>query len=118
MINDFLNKVKVYVKIFNVYGITQYPDSKDYIIVLHLEEYVKEFLNEIKAYSMNNLNGEIKKQFKEAEEYRKINFSSIEINQSTTHPQASNISRLLNPFTEDLSKCDNDSECLDCSITD
>uniref|UniRef100_U9SZ62 Protein kinase domain-containing protein n=1 Tax=Rhizophagus irregularis (strain DAOM 181602 / DAOM 197198 / MUCL 43194) TaxID=747089 RepID=U9SZ62_RHIID len=65
-----------------------------------------------------SLNDEIKKQFKEAEEYRKINISSIEINQSTTHPQASNISRLLNPFTKDLPKCDNDSECLDCSIAD
>ncbi|GET65219.1 kinase-like domain-containing protein [Rhizophagus irregularis DAOM 181602=DAOM 197198] len=286
MINDFLNKVKVYVKIFNVYGITQYPDSKDYAMVLHQEECVKsycetcieeytdmkhkwceggfakvysaewkngplhydkewkrgsckkvalkclnksqnkteEFLNEIKAYSMNkyvlqyakggNFNGwinkcykdfdwnnklrtlhniifglttgrqpfsdrahdkllaldicngirpklneleapkcyvglmkrcwdsapdnrpdaievvniiysyyissnaEISKQFKEAEEYRKINISSIEINQSTTHPQASNISRLLNPFMKDLPKCDNDSECLDCSIAD
>ncbi|GET65190.1 kinase-like domain-containing protein [Rhizophagus irregularis DAOM 181602=DAOM 197198] len=76
-------------------------------------------------YSYNfGLNSEIKKQFKEAEEYRKVNISSIssiEINQSTTHPQASNISRLLNPFTKDLSKCDNNddhSECLDCSIAD
>ncbi|GBC14475.2 kinase-like domain-containing protein [Rhizophagus irregularis DAOM 181602=DAOM 197198] len=59
-----------------------------------------------------SLNDEIKKQFTEAEEYRKINISSIEINQ-TTHPQASNISRLLNPFTEDLP-----SECLDCLIAD
>ncbi|CAB5383656.1 unnamed protein product [Rhizophagus irregularis] len=68
-----------------------------------------------------SLNGEIRKQFKEAEEYRKINISSIEINHSTTHPQASNISRLLNPFTKDLPKCDNNddhSECLDCSISD
>ncbi|PKB93325.1 kinase-like protein [Rhizophagus irregularis] len=73
-------------------------------------------------YSYNfGLNSEIKKQFKEAEEYRKANISSIEINQSTTHPQASNISRLLNPFTKDLPKCDNHddySECLDCTIAD
>ncbi|CAB4444291.1 unnamed protein product [Rhizophagus irregularis] len=73
-------------------------------------------------YSYNfGLNSEIKKQFKEAEEYRKANISSIEINQSTTHPQASNISRLLNPFTKDLPKCDNQddhSECLDCTIAD
>ncbi|CAB5388481.1 unnamed protein product [Rhizophagus irregularis] len=73
-------------------------------------------------YSYNfGLNGEIKKQFKEAEEYRKVNISSIEINQSITHSQASNISRLLNPFTKDLPKCDNNddhSECLDCSIAD
>ncbi|GBB88067.1 hypothetical protein RclHR1_01460017 [Rhizophagus clarus] len=73
-------------------------------------------------YSYNfNLNGEIEKQFKEAEEYRKANISSIKIIQSNTHPQAINISRLLNPFTKDLPKYDNDdnpSECLDCAITD
>ncbi|CAB4426149.1 unnamed protein product [Rhizophagus irregularis] len=78
-------------------------------------------------YSYNfGLNSEIKKQFKEAEEYRKVNISSIssiEINQSTTHPQASNISQLLNPFTKDLPKCDNNddhsySDCLDCVIDD
>ncbi|CAB5369351.1 unnamed protein product [Rhizophagus irregularis] len=67
-----------------------------------------------------SLNGEIKEQFKEAEEYRKENILSIGINRSSTHPQAINISRLLNPFTKDLPKCDkNDdhSECLDCAIT-
>ncbi|PKC57143.1 hypothetical protein RhiirA1_472955 [Rhizophagus irregularis] len=71
-------------------------------------------------YSYNfGLNGEIKKQFKKAEKYRKVNISSIEIDQSITHPQASNISRLLNPFTKDLPKCDDDhSECFDCSIAD
>ncbi|POG64934.1 kinase-like domain-containing protein [Rhizophagus irregularis DAOM 181602=DAOM 197198] len=76
-----------------------------------------EVVNIIYSYYISS-NAEISKQFKEAEEYRKINISSIEINQSTTHPQASNISRLLNPFMKDLPKCDNDSECLDCSIAD
>ncbi|POG64936.1 kinase-like domain-containing protein [Rhizophagus irregularis DAOM 181602=DAOM 197198] len=79
-----------------------------------------EIIDIIYSYNLG-LNGEINKQFKEAEEYRKVNISSIEINQSTTHPQASNISRLLNPFTKDLPKCDNNddhSECLDCSIAD
>ncbi|GBB89573.1 hypothetical protein RclHR1_01630011 [Rhizophagus clarus] len=70
-------------------------------------------------YSYNlSPNNEIKKQFKEAEEYRKANVSSIEISQSATHPQAIYISRLLNPFTEDLPKYDDNdhSECLDCAI--
>jgi serine/threonine protein kinase len=59
---------------------------------------------------------DIKKQFEEAEEFRKANISSTVINQSTTHPQATNTSRLLNPFTKDLLKCDEHSECLDCAI--
>ena len=46
----------------------------------------------------------LKKQFKEAEEYRKTNLSSIKNNKLTTHPQAIYTSRLLNPFTEDLPK--------------
>ncbi|GES79574.1 kinase-like domain-containing protein [Rhizophagus clarus] len=67
-------------------------------------------------YSYNfSLNEEIKKQFEEAEEYRKANLLPIEIIQSATHPQAINTSRLLNPY---LPKCDNNvnSECLDCTI--
>jgi serine/threonine protein kinase len=74
---------------------------------------------EIENIIYSYLNSDIKKQFEEAEEYRKENISSIEINQSATHPQAINISRLLNPFTKDLPKCDNEedrSECLDCAI--
>src|SRR2546423_831671 len=46
--------------------------------------------------------GEVEKQFKEAEEYRKANLSYYESNQSSTHPQAIYVSRLLNCFTEDL----------------
>ncbi|CAB5363446.1 unnamed protein product [Rhizophagus irregularis] len=49
---------------------------------------------------------EIKKQFEEAEEYRKANFINIKNNRSTIHPQACYTSRLLNPFTKELSKCD------------
>src|SRR5204862_310353 len=56
---------------------------------------------------------EIEKLFKEAEEYRKANVSSVENNQQTTHPQAVYTSRLLNQFTKDLP-----TECLDCSIPD
>ena len=62
---------------------------------------------------------EIEKQFKEAEEYRKTNISSNKNNQTITHPQAIYISRLLNSFTKDLPKYDdNNSECLDCAIID
>ena len=58
-----------------------------------------------------------KREFEEAEKYRKVNPSLIENNQSTTHPQAIYISRLLNSFTKDLPKYDdNNSECLDCEI--
>src|SRR5581483_4374037 len=49
-------------------------------------------------------NYEIENQFKEAEEYRKANLSSIKNNKLTTHPQAIYTSRLLNPFTKDLPK--------------
>ncbi|GES97593.1 kinase-like domain-containing protein [Rhizophagus clarus] len=63
-----------------------------------------EIENIIYSYSFN-LNGEIKKQFEEAEKYRKANPSSIKIRiQSMMHPQAYT-SRLLNY-----------SECLDCTI--
>src|SRR3954454_4959458 len=45
--------------------------------------------------------------FEEAYEYKKANLSTIENNQSATHPQAIYTSRLLNPYTKDLSKYDN-----------
>ncbi len=63
---------------------------------------------------------EIEEQFREAEEYRKANISHHENNQTATNPQAIYISRLLNSFTKDLPKYDDDNntECLDCAITD
>ncbi|POG77017.1 kinase-like domain-containing protein [Rhizophagus irregularis DAOM 181602=DAOM 197198] len=58
----------------------------------------------------------IGKQFEEAEEYRKANLLSVKNSKLTTqHPQAYYTSRLLNPFTKDLS---NDTDCLDCMIDD
>ncbi|GBC20613.2 kinase-like domain-containing protein [Rhizophagus irregularis DAOM 181602=DAOM 197198] len=53
-------------------------------------------------------NEEIKIQFEKAEEYRKTNLISIKDNRSTTHPQAFYTSRLLNPFTKEVSKYDDD----------
>ncbi|GES95559.1 kinase-like domain-containing protein [Rhizophagus clarus] len=67
---------------------------------------------------------EIKKQINEAEEYRKAHISIISSteNESTNHPQASNVSQILNPYTENLIIYDsknNDnlkSDCLECEI--
>ncbi|RIA85981.1 kinase-like domain-containing protein [Glomus cerebriforme] len=57
---------------------------------------------------------EIKDQFREAEEYRKNHLTSFKKNvQSTTHPQAIYTSRLLNPFTKDLSDIDDSSIKID-----
>ncbi|POG59453.1 kinase-like domain-containing protein [Rhizophagus irregularis DAOM 181602=DAOM 197198] len=58
---------------------------------------------------------EIGMQFKKAEEYREANSISTKNYQITTHPQAIYISRLLNSFTKDLPKYDDDdhSQCLD-----
>ncbi|CAB5367079.1 unnamed protein product [Rhizophagus irregularis] len=53
-------------------------------------------------------NEEIEIQFREAEEYRRANLSSTENYQIVTHPQAIYRFRLLNPFTEDLPKYDDD----------
>uniref|UniRef100_U9UPC4 Serine-threonine/tyrosine-protein kinase catalytic domain-containing protein n=1 Tax=Rhizophagus irregularis (strain DAOM 181602 / DAOM 197198 / MUCL 43194) TaxID=747089 RepID=U9UPC4_RHIID len=67
-------------------------------------------VDEVFAYSSLGIFEEFNKQIKEADEYRKTNFLSIENSQSI-HPQAYYTSRLLNPFTKDLS---NDyTDCLD-----
>ncbi|CAB4399573.1 unnamed protein product [Rhizophagus irregularis] len=49
-----------------------------------------------------NYNYETKKEFDEAEEYRKANLSSVKNNPSTTHPQAIYTSRILNSYTKDI----------------
>ncbi|CAB4440461.1 unnamed protein product [Rhizophagus irregularis] len=49
----------------------------------------------------------IEEQFKETQDSRKENLSSIKINQLPTHKQAIYTSRLLNPFTKSLTKYDN-----------
>jgi serine/threonine protein kinase len=64
-------------------------------------------------YSITLKNSEIK----EAENYRILHFSSLmENRQTATHSQAIYTSRLLNPYTENLSKENGNSECLDCAI--
>ncbi|EXX62724.1 Ssk2p [Rhizophagus irregularis DAOM 197198w] len=69
------------------------PDKRPNAI--EIEELIKLFCSD--------KNEEFKKQFEEAEEYRKANPSSIKSNQLITHPQACYTSRLLNPYTKDLS---------------
>ncbi|POG65484.1 kinase-like domain-containing protein, partial [Rhizophagus irregularis DAOM 181602=DAOM 197198] len=61
-------------------------------------------------------NKEIEVQFNEAEKYRKSNLTSVKNYQAATHPQAIYVSRLLNPFTKDLPKYNDNSECLDCKV--
>ncbi|UZO17122.1 uncharacterized protein OCT59_008483 [Rhizophagus irregularis] len=80
------------------------PENRPNVIELNLSLF---------CITINNL--EIKK----AENYRNLHLSSLmENRQTTTHPQAIYTSRLLNPFTKDLPKYDNNSECLDCAILD
>uniref|UniRef100_U9TLZ5 Uncharacterized protein n=1 Tax=Rhizophagus irregularis (strain DAOM 181602 / DAOM 197198 / MUCL 43194) TaxID=747089 RepID=U9TLZ5_RHIID len=56
---------------------------------------------------------EIEKQFKEAEEYRRS--KPIAFGEST-HPQAIYKSRLLNPFTKNIPKFDNNTVILQSYI--
>ena len=55
-------------------------------------------------YDSHDSNNEIKQQFEAYIKYRKANLSFIENNQTTLHPEAMYTSRLLNPYTKDLSK--------------
>ncbi|GBC11583.2 kinase-like domain-containing protein [Rhizophagus irregularis DAOM 181602=DAOM 197198] len=104
--SEFLNEAKLYSiknykdyydenKILKIYGISQNPDTKEYIIVL---DYAKGIEKEQQHYEME-------KQFKEAEEYRKLHLTSFD--RLVTHPQAIYASRLLNPFTNNIPKYDN-----------
>ena len=67
-----------------------------------------------RSYAFGNDDDKVKKQFIEAEEYRKASPPSVK-SKETIHPQAIYTSRLLNTFTEDLSK-NHRSGCLDCEI--
>ncbi|CAB5388455.1 unnamed protein product [Rhizophagus irregularis] len=57
-------------------------------------------------------------QFDETEKYRKENFLSIKNNQLITHTQAIYTSRLLNPFTKNLSKYNDNINNNTVEITD
>ncbi|UZO17260.1 uncharacterized protein OCT59_008621 [Rhizophagus irregularis] len=170
--NELLNEVEAYStkmalsnsKIMNIYGISQDPNTKNYIVVLHYAEggsfnnwlninenykyfnwkdkmqilrYIASGLRELHRKqicwdlnpenrpNINELDHSLsliannKLEIEKAEEYRKLHLSSLKGDrQITTHPQAIYTSRLLNPFTENLPKYNDDnSECLDCAIT-
>ena len=55
---------------------------------------------------------------KEAEDFREKNSLSVKNSQITTHPQAIYTSRLLNPFTKDLSKYNDNMDNCTAEITD
>ena len=59
---------------------------------------------------------EIKKQFEEVKNYDKLHFSSYR--EYITHPQAIYTSRLLNPFTKDLPKFDDNIDNNTAEFTD
>ncbi|UZO08933.1 uncharacterized protein OCT59_029176 [Rhizophagus irregularis] len=61
---------------------------------------------------------EIEKQFNKTQEYRKENFLSIKNNQLTSHTQAIYTSRLLNSFTKDLPKYEDNFNSNTVEITD
>ncbi|GES75063.1 kinase-like domain-containing protein [Rhizophagus clarus] len=91
-----------------IYGVMPYvaPEvlRENRPIASEIEELIKLISNAIDGSTGKTLFSIVfKKQFEEAEEYRKANILSIENDQSTTHPQACYTSRLLNPFTKDLS---------------
>ncbi|CAB4400563.1 unnamed protein product [Rhizophagus irregularis] len=134
--DEFLNKVKRYAinsvdnsgKILKVYGLTQNPNTKEYVLVLQYAEDVglygdagntdetkiygvmpyvapevlrgKSHIQQSDIYSFDDdeIDNEIEAQFTEAETYRKSN----KFIQSNIHHQAIYMSRLLNSHVKDL----------------
>ncbi|GET64903.1 kinase-like domain-containing protein [Rhizophagus irregularis DAOM 181602=DAOM 197198] len=85
---------------------------------------IKELID-LFGYSLNQyyimkqqIHHEIEKQFNETQEYRKENFLSIKNNQLTTHTQAIYTSRLLNPFTKNLLKYNDNINSNTVEVTD
>ncbi|GBB83460.1 hypothetical protein RclHR1_01020001 [Rhizophagus clarus] len=76
---------------------------------LEIKDVIKLFYNSLDQnfQKKEQQHYEIEKQFNETQEYRKANFCSIKNDQTITHTQAIYSSRLLNPFTKNLSKYDN-----------
>ena len=101
------------------------PDNRPNSI--EIQELISSFNNSLNQESViyqdfkekeKKENHEIEKQFKEAQEYRKANPISINNDQLTTHPQAIYTSRLLNPFTKNLPKYDDNTDSNTAEITD
>ncbi|CAB5389626.1 unnamed protein product [Rhizophagus irregularis] len=75
---------------------------------------IKELIGSFNRYS----NNKIRNQFDETREYRDEMFKLIKNNQLTTHAQAIYTSRLLNPFTTNLSKYNDNINNNTVEITD
>ncbi|RIA93125.1 hypothetical protein C1645_819749 [Glomus cerebriforme] len=85
---------------------------------IEIEESIKLFYNSYCSTSTDHERYKIEMQFKEAEKRRtgNKNDKTDKNNLLTTHPQAIYTSRILNPFTKDLPKYTDNTECLDCEI--
>ncbi|GES95361.1 kinase-like domain-containing protein [Rhizophagus clarus] len=118
-IDEFINEVKAYSnqridKILKIYGISQNPITKDYIMcwdsnpenrpfTIDVKEEIELFYNSLdKEFKKEEQHHEIEEQFKETQESRKENLLSIKNDKSKTHTHAVYTSRLLNHFTKNL----------------
>ncbi|GES93590.1 kinase-like domain-containing protein [Rhizophagus clarus] len=93
-----LNGVRAYLienyydnNILNIYRISQHPETKDFIMMI------------VYIFRILGLCGDV------------VNTVG---NEQITHSQAIYTSRLLNPFTKDLSRYNDDDELLECAIND
>uniref|UniRef100_U9T2I4 non-specific serine/threonine protein kinase n=1 Tax=Rhizophagus irregularis (strain DAOM 181602 / DAOM 197198 / MUCL 43194) TaxID=747089 RepID=U9T2I4_RHIID len=101
-----INKLEIPESYINLMERCWSPNPDNRPNAIEIKDFIQLFYND----------EEVKKQVKEVEKYKEPDFLS-DINNQTIHPQAYYASRLLNPFTKDLSKDDTDTECLDCVIT-
>ncbi|RGB35686.1 kinase-like domain-containing protein [Rhizophagus diaphanus] len=80
----------------------EYPDNRPNSI--EIKEVIELFYSSLNQnYKKKEQHYEIEEKFKDTQEYRKENLLSIKNNKSTTHTQAIYTSRLLNPFTKNIS---------------
>jgi serine/threonine protein kinase len=95
-----------------------YPDNRPNSI--EIKDLIKLFYNSLDQYfkEKEQQHYEIEEQFKETQGSRKTILLSIKGNQSTVHKQAVYTSRLLNPFTKNLSKYDDNISNNTVEITD
>ena len=97
-----INKLEIPESYINLMEKCWSPNPDNRPNAIEIKDFIQLFYND----------EEVKKQVKEVEKYRKPN-----LNNQTIHQQAYYASRLLNPFTKDLSKGDTETECVDCVIT-
>ncbi|PKY47982.1 kinase-like protein, partial [Rhizophagus irregularis] len=87
---------------------------------LEIKEMIELFCNSLdqKFKKKEQQHYKIEEQFKETQDNRKENLSSIKISQLPSHKQAIYTSRLLNPFTKSLPKHDDNINNNTVEITD